>query len=138
MPNWAWQMRRAFCSIVVNTGPRSGRTGDDAKHLRRGRLLLQRLGKLRSALGEIVGALAQLAEQPRILDGDHGLGGEVLQQVDLSIVKWPHLLSINGNDTDQFVFPDHWHPNQTAGLRKSDRGDAHAHAVSRGFAYVFY
>ena len=36
----------------------------------RGRgLLLQRLG-------QIVGALAQFVEQPRVLDGDHGLGGE--------------------------------------------------------------
>ncbi len=41
------------------------------KNLRRRRLLLQRLG-------QIVGALAQLVEQPRVLDGDDGLGGEVL------------------------------------------------------------
>ena len=56
--------------------------------------------------------MTKLVEQPRVLDGDDGLGGEVLDKVDLFIVKWPHLLSINGDDADQFVFPDHWHPNQ--------------------------
>ena len=30
-----------------------------------------------SAIRQIVGALAQLVEQPRVLDGDDGLGGEV-------------------------------------------------------------
>ena len=48
----------------------AGRTGDDLEHLGGRGLLLQRFG-------EIVGALAQFAEQPRVLDGDHGLGGEV-------------------------------------------------------------
>ena len=41
------------------------------KHLRGRRLLLQQLG-------EIVSALAQLVEQPRVLDRDHRLVGEVL------------------------------------------------------------
>jgi hypothetical protein len=47
----------------------SGRRTDDAQHLRRCRLLLQRLG-------EVICALAQLVEQPCILDGDHRLGGK--------------------------------------------------------------
>ena len=47
------------------------RAGDDLQHLAGGSLLLQRLA-------EIVGALAQFVEQPRVLDGDDGLGGEVL------------------------------------------------------------
>ena len=34
---------------------------------------------------EIVGALAQLVEQPRVLDGDDRLGGEVLHQLDLFV-----------------------------------------------------
>ena len=42
----------------------AGRTGDDAQHLGRGGLLLQRF--------------AQLVEQPRVLDGDDRLRGEVL------------------------------------------------------------
>ena len=44
------------------------------------RLLLQRLA-------EVVGALTQFVEQPRILDGDDGLGSEVRQQRDLFVVK---------------------------------------------------
>jgi hypothetical protein len=41
------------------------RRADDAQHISSGRLLLQRLSKL--------------VEQPRILDGDDGLSGEVCQ-----------------------------------------------------------
>ena len=54
------------------------RRADDAQHLGRHCLLLQQLG-------EIVGTLAQFVEQPRVLDGDDGLGGEVLQQLDLLV-----------------------------------------------------
>ena len=35
-------------------------------------------GEVGGALAEVVGALAQFVEQPRILDGDDGLGGEIL------------------------------------------------------------
>ena len=42
-----------------------GRAADDLEHVGGGGLLLQRL--------EIVGALAQLVEQARVLDGDDGL-----------------------------------------------------------------
>src|SRR5262249_40375628 len=52
------------------------RAGDDAQHLRGGSLLLQRLG-------QIVGALPQLIEQPRVLDRDDGLVGERGEQLDL-------------------------------------------------------
>ena len=41
-----------------------GRAADDLEHVGGGGLLLQRF--------------AQLVEQPRVLDGDDGLGGEVL------------------------------------------------------------
>ena len=48
------------------------RAADDLEHLGSGGLLLQRLA-------EIV-VLTQLVEQPRVLDGDDGLGGEVRDQ----------------------------------------------------------
>ena len=38
---------------------------------------------------------AQLAEQPRVLDGDHGLRGEVLHQLDLLVGERPNLLPVN-------------------------------------------
>ena len=61
------------------------RTGDDLQHFGGRGLLLQRLR-------EIIGALTQLVEQPRVLDGDDGLGGEVLHQLDLLIGERDGLL----------------------------------------------
>ena len=71
-PNLASQMRVAFSSIASNTGSSSP-----------GELEMTFSTSLvavccSSDSVEIVGALAQLVEQPRVLDGDHGLRGEVL------------------------------------------------------------
>src|SRR5207237_525808 len=44
--------------------------------------------------GDLFGALAQFAEEPRVLHGDDRLLREVLQQRDLLIAEWPHLLAI--------------------------------------------
>ena len=41
-------------------------------------LLLQRLSEVSSALAKVIGALPQFVEQPHVLDGDDGLGAEVL------------------------------------------------------------
>ena len=71
----------------------AGRTRDDAQHLRCRGLLLQRLG-------EIVGALAQLVEQPRVLDRDDRLVGEILQQRDLLLGERPHLHATDQDRTD--------------------------------------
>ena len=62
-----------------------------------------------SDFGEIVGALAQFVEQPRVLDGDHRLRGEVLHQLDLLVGEWSHLLAINDYCADQFVLLEHRH-----------------------------
>jgi hypothetical protein len=58
----------------------TGRGTDNLQHLRRRRLLLQRLGEVR-------GALAQLVEQPRVLDSDSRLIGEGCAPVDFAIGK---------------------------------------------------
>ena len=67
--------------------------------------------------------LSQFAQQPRILDGDDGLGGEILNQFDLLVGEWPDLLSIDDDCADQHVVFEHWHddgdrapPSVTAGL----------------------
>ena len=73
---------------------------DDAQHLRCRRLLLQRFA-------EIVGALAQFVEQPRILDGDDGLGGEVLHQRDLLVGERPDLLAVDDNGADELIIFEH-------------------------------
>ena len=58
-----------------------GRAADDLEHVGGGGLLLQRF--------------AQLVEQPRVLDGDDGLGGEVRDQRDLLVGERANLLPVN-------------------------------------------
>ena len=48
---------------------------------------------------------AQLVEQPRVLDGDHRLRGEVLHQLDLLVGERLHLLAIDDDCTDQRSLP---------------------------------
>src|SRR5579872_1653315 len=60
---------------------------DDAEHFGRCRLLRQRL------LG--------LVEQPRVVDGDHGLIGEFLQKRDLLVGEWPYFLTIDAELSDR-------------------------------------
>ena len=72
----------------------AGRGADNLEHVGGGGLLLQRF--------------AQLAEQPRVLDGDDGLSGEVLHQLDLLVGERTHLLAVNDKCANEFVFPKHW------------------------------
>ena len=51
----------------------------------------------------------QLVEQPRVLDGDDGLGGEVCDQFDLFVCERPHLLAVNADSADQLAFLEHRH-----------------------------
>ena len=66
------------------------------------RLLLQ-------GFAQIVRALAQLVEQAGVLDGDDGLRGEILDQLDLLVGERAHLLAINGDPADQLVLLEHGH-----------------------------
>ena len=81
----------------------AGGATDDLKHFRRGRLLLQRFGEVGGVLGEVSGALPQFVEQPRVLDGDDGLGGEVLDQLDLLVGEGTNFLAVQDERADQFV-----------------------------------
>src|SRR5262245_56130045 len=80
-----------------------GRAADHFEYVSCGRLLLQRL--------------AQLTEKARVLDGYHGLSGEVRDQFNLFIGKWSHLLAVNIDRTDYHVLLEHGHgecgPNAT-------------------------
>jgi hypothetical protein len=58
--------------------------------------------------------LAQLIEQPQILDGDHSLCSEVLDQIDLLVGERPYFLPVNANNPDQLVLLDHRHGNNRA------------------------
>jgi hypothetical protein len=102
-------------------GPENGielprRARYDAQHLRRRRLLLKRLG-------EIIRALVQLVEQPRVLDGDDGLAGEARDQRDLLVGKRAHLLTVQGEHADQLVLLEHRHEEDGAHSSQLDAGD---------------
>ena len=61
------------------------RTANDLQDIGSGGLLLE-------GFCQVSGALAQFVEQPRVLNGDDGLGGEILNQRDLLVGKRPHFL----------------------------------------------
>ena len=63
-----------------------GRAADDVEHIGGGGLVFDSVS---------IGALAQFVEQPRVLDGDDGLGGEVLHQLDLFVGEWSNLLAVD-------------------------------------------
>src|SRR5262249_24157497 len=71
----------------------AGRRAYDAQHLRCRSLLFQ-------GLGEIGRALAQFVQQPRVLDCDDGLSGEVLNKRDLLVGKGTNLLAVDSNSAD--------------------------------------
>ena len=110
MPNLASQMRVAFSSMASNTGSSSpGELDDDLQHFGGRGLLLQRL--------------AQFVEQAGVLDGDDGLGGEILDQLDLLVGEWPHLLAIDAKVADQLVVLEHRHQQDGAGAGELDERD---------------
>ena len=51
--------------------------------------------------------MPQLIEQPRILDGDDGLGGEAGNQGDLLFGEGLDTRPPNHDDADDLVFPQH-------------------------------
>ena len=70
---------RRSAAIVSKTGWTSvGELRDDAQDLAGGRLLLERLG-------EVAVPGLQLLEEADVLDGDDGLGGEGLEELDLLV-----------------------------------------------------
>ena len=85
--NRRWQLSR----ILSNTGARPPSTADDLQHVGGGGLLLQRL------LG--------LVEQPRVLDRDHRLVGEGLEQRDLRRGERPGARRDDGDRADAAAFP---------------------------------
>jgi hypothetical protein len=76
------------------------RTRDHLQHVGGSGLLLQRLA-------EVVGALSQLVQEPRVLDRDDSLGGEVLNQPDLLLGEGADLLVIDRDGADQFTLLEH-------------------------------
>ena len=71
-------MRVAFASMARNTGSSSPGELEMTFSTSRSR-------SAAPATRKIVGSLTQFVEQPRVLDRDDGLGGEVLHQLDLLV-----------------------------------------------------
>jgi hypothetical protein len=65
----------------------AGRARNDLQHVGGGGLLLQRL--------------SQLLQQARVLDRHHGLGGKILNQMDLSVGKRTNYLAVNDKRADK-------------------------------------
>src|SRR5215469_10604829 len=80
----------------------AGRRADDAQHLRCCRLLLQRFG-------QVSRALAQFIEQPRILDGDDGLLGEIAEKLDLLFSEQTRLPTQDIEGADRLVVLYYWY-----------------------------
>ena len=92
---------------ALHSAARFGRPGIDlpanaydAEYFGRRRLLLQRFGK-------IIGALAQLVQEPRILYGDDSLAGKARYQSYLLVSERTNLLAVYGERTDQFILLQH-------------------------------
>ena len=103
------------------------------EHFRRSRLLLQRFREVGCAFGEVRGALPQFVEQPRVLDGDDGLGGEVLHQRNLFVGEGSNFLAVHTESADQFVLLQHWHHQNRPYAPKFDTCDDPRIAISVGF-----
>ena len=80
------QPRGGFDQRVEHRLQIEGRAADDLEHVAGRGLVFERFF-------EIAGALAQFAEQPRILHRDHRLRREILEQRDLLVRERPHLLA---------------------------------------------
>ncbi len=85
------------------------RAADDLEHVGGGGLLLQRF--------------AQLTEQPRVLDGDDGLGGEVLNKVDLLVGESAWFLPVDNDRANKISVLEHWYRKQGSKAAELHGGD---------------
>jgi hypothetical protein len=60
-------------------------------------------------LGQRAGSRLQLRKQPRVLDGDHRLVGEGLEQRDLLVGIGPHVTPAQCDGADRLAVPQHGH-----------------------------
>src|SRR5215467_14043830 len=66
------------------------RVADDGQHVASCGLIFKRFCKLLRALRKFSRSSLLGLEQPRVLDGDHRLVGECLEQTDLLFSEWSH------------------------------------------------
>ena len=80
-------------------------------------------GLLLKCLCQITSALPQFVEQPRILDGDDGLGREIRYECDLLVGEGPDLLAGQSERADQFVLFQHGDRQKRPYSTKFDSGN---------------
>src|SRR5262249_57149746 len=90
---------------------------NDSQHLRGRGLLLQRLA-------QIVRTLAQLVQQAGVLDGDHGLCGEVLHESNLPVGECSNILAVDRQSSEQQVILAQRDPKHGLGPAELDKGAA--------------
>ena len=109
------QPSRRFDQALSTVCEVKGRAADDLEHVGGGGLLLQRF--------------AQLVEQPRVLDRDHGLMREVGDQRDLLLGERAHLLAVDADRADQLFFLEHRHVEKGSRAPKFGGGDTQRFAL---------
>src|SRR5262245_53605364 len=115
------QAGRRFDQSVEHELQIEGRAADNLENVGGGSLLLQRF--------------AQLAEQPRVLDCDNGLGGKARQQLDLPVCKRPHLLTVDDNGAYQLIFLEHGHNDMRSRASRFDKRDDARIAIEIALVY---
>ena len=83
------------------------RAADDAEHLGRRRLMLQRLAQFRIALAEFL-------EQPHVFDGDDGLIGEGFEKCDLFFGERTNFGPADHDRADGNTFTQQRHSEQSS------------------------
>jgi hypothetical protein len=74
--------------------------------------------------------IAQFFEQPRVLDGDDGLGGEVSEQLNLPVGERANLGSVDANAAYRHLLLKHWSGHQGTQADLIDTEDQHRIAVA--------
>src|SRR5262245_48013005 len=103
------QPRRRFDQRIKHSLQIERRAADHLQDIGGGGLLLQRF--------------AQLVEQPRVLDGDDGLGCEIGHQLDLLVGEWADFLAKDHHNSDQFILLEYWYGEVSSNAAKFDSVD---------------
>ena len=84
------------------------------------------------ALGEVVSALTEFVEQPRVLDGDDSLGSKVLHKRDLFVGERMNFSTVNSDYSNKIIVFEHWHSDDRANSGNLDRLDHSGMALGIG------
>ena len=85
----------------------AGRAADDLKHLRRGRLLLQRFREVGGAFGEVVVRWRSSLSNRAFSMAMTAWAAKFCDQLDLLVGKGTNFLAVHGERADQFVLLQH-------------------------------